>query len=130
MFAGRFDIEEVIRFLMEFGWGIWTPYEMAALSFHARAELGQYLYSTREAVEGIPWVDGSRLNCGPCGLSRTTWHRVNSQLEKAGVLTQTRRTSNSGASEKTGFAILWGAVAGKIENYRLSAAREIHERTA
>lgn len=109
---------------------------MQALLFHAERSTGygkeSDQHSQAQAVRGIYrrgpnsfWVRG------PAGLARSTWHKVNAELEQLPwvarpgdpprVLIRERRKHFSGADAATEYAIDWLAVAGVIQEFKFTA---------
>ena len=125
--AGYQSNYSAILDLIRFGYGIWSPAQMAALLFHAERstvhgrEADQH--SANQATDGIYSVRTFDWVRGPSGLSKTTWCRVNiellidpekSETEKTGVLRKIRRTNRYGKDDATEYALDWHAIKRRI----------------
>lgn len=114
--------------LIRFGYAIWNPHEMAVLLFHAERstlygrEADQHSYA--QAIEGVWSRRTNRWIRGPAGVSRSTWKRVNSQLEAAGYIQAFRCTHASGADAAKEYAIDWLAVKAAIETFQTTCPNQ------
>jgi hypothetical protein len=106
--------------LMEFGGAISTPFEMVAMLFHVRRARGKDsdAHSQKQATEGIYSASQKRWICGPVGMSRAMWKRVNAALAAKGFLLRTRRTNKFGKDDPTEYALNWLAISRAIENWK------------
>lgn len=126
---------DALKQLIRFGFGIWTAPQMQVLLFHAERSVSygkeSDQHSQAQAVNGIFSRNAGFWVRGPAGISKATWHRVNSALESdpevstapqesdaPRVLTRTRRKHASGADAATEYAIDWLKVAEAIAKFR------------
>ena len=124
--------------LIRYGFGIWTPSQMAALLFHAERStaFGRQAdsHSQDQATDGIYSTQHLSWVRGPSGISKTTWHRVNGELaidtehpEKTphGVLRKIRKFNKYGKADPTEYQLIWPAIAREIAAWkdRSSVAR-------
>jgi hypothetical protein len=117
--------------LIRYGYGIWTPSQMAALLFHAERStaMGRNAdqHSAGQSTKGIYSTRSLSWVRGPSGLSPATWYRANNELaidaekpetEKTGVLRRIARTNRFGKSDPTEFQLDWTAIKRRIGEWK------------
>lgn len=117
--------------LIRYGYGIWSPSQMAALLFHAERSTANGReadqHSANQATDGIYSVRTLGWVRGPAGLSKSTWCKVNGELvidpEKpetaaTGVLRRIRRTNHFGKDDATEYSLDWGAIKRRIQTWK------------
>jgi len=117
--------------LIRYGYGIWTPSQMAALLFHAERSTAHGReadqHSANQATEGIYSVRSLSWVRGPSGLSKSTWCRSNNELLidpakpetlKTGVVRKILRTNRYGKDDPTEFELDWRAIKRRIEAWK------------
>jgi hypothetical protein len=111
--------------VLRFGFGIWSPLQMAALLFHIERSTAygwtSDQHSQSQVMAGCFSKDQRRWIRGPAGISRATLNRANAELEKAGALQRFRRKTRKGGDAATEYIPDWIGIRAAIQQWQDAA---------
>lgn len=121
---GYRSLTEAILHILRFGFGKWGPAKTAVLLYHVErtAAYGKEsdAHSATQAISGVYSRRTGKWTRGPIGVSRSHYHRINSELSEEGLLLRTRVKSVSGDSAPTEFAPAFPRIRAILTTYESS----------